>query len=418
MTSIMSDAEMARDQYDIHMMDHLRGLARGGAFTAVILAVGCAHSSTRTATSVSPTTATGTAGTVGAGPSLRDTFKGAFLVGAAVNENQFTGRDARGAALVRTQFNTITPENVLKWEAVHPEPDRYNFAPADAYVDFGVRNGMFIIGHTLVWHSQTPAWVFKDSTGAPLTRDALLARMHDHIATVVGRYKGRVNGWDVVNEVVDEDGSLRRSPWRTIIGDDYIAKAFQFAHEADPAAELYYNDYSLENPAKRRGAIALVRQLKAEGVPITAVGIQGHDKMDWPTAAQEDSTIVELAALGVKVNITELDVDVLPPATRSRTADVSLRAKLQAAMNPYATGLPDSVQQALARRYAGLFGVFLEHQDVIDRVTFWGVGDADSWLNDWPVPGRTSYPLLFDREDRPTPAFDAVIAVARGRSRR
>jgi endo-1,4-beta-xylanase len=236
-------------------------------------------------------------GTAGAQASLKEAFAGDFRIGAALSPKQFDEGDAAEVALVKRQFNTITPENVLKWERVHPRPGQYDFGPSDAYVAFGTRNGMFVVGHTLVWHSQTPRWVFQDSAGKPLTRDALLARLRDHIRTVVGRYKGRIGGWDVVNEVVDEDGTLRKSPWQRIIGDDYIAKAFQFAHEADPAAQLYYNDYSLENPVKRAGAVALVKSLLAQGVSITGVGLQGHHKLDWPSAAAEDSTIAAFAAL-------------------------------------------------------------------------------------------------------------------------
>ena len=345
--------------------------------------------------------------------SLKDAFAGAFKVGAALNAKQFSGVDARGAALVKAQFNTISPENVLKWEVVHPRPGVYDFAQSDRYVAFGEANGMFIIGHTLVWHSQVPRWVFQGSTGKPLSRDALLARMRDHIQTVVGRYKGRIKGWDVVNEALNEDGTLRHSPWQTIIGDDYIEKAFEFAHEADPAAELYYNDYNLEFPAKRAGVVALVRKLKSEGVTITAVGSQTHDKLAFPTPARLDSTITALAATGVKVNLTELDVDVLPSATRNQTADVGLSVQGGTSINPYPDSLPAAIQEQLAKRYADIFRVLLAHRGTVDRVTFWGVGDGDSWLNNWPVRGRTSYPLLFDRADRPKPAFDAVIRVAR-----
>jgi endo-1,4-beta-xylanase len=347
---------------------------------------------------------------------LKDAYAGYFKVGAALNENQFSGIDTKGAELVKAQFNTISPENVLKWINVHPQPGKYNFEPADKYVAFGEANGMFIIGHTLVWHSQVPRWVFQDADGKPLTRDSLLARMHDHIATVVGRYKGRIKGWDVVNEALNEDGTLRASPWKNIIGDDYIEKAFQFAHEADPQAELYYNDYNLENAAKRNGAAELVKKLKAAGVTITAVGSQAHDKLWLENVAKHDTTIAVLGALGVKVNITELDVDVLPAATRNRTADVSVRVQGQgggaSAVNPYVDGLPDSLQQALAKRYSDFFKVFMKHRGVVDRVTLWGVGDGDSWLNNWPMPGRTNYPLLFDRQDLPKPAFKAVIEAA------
>jgi endo-1,4-beta-xylanase len=346
-------------------------------------------------------------------PSLKDVFRNDFRIGAALNAAQFEERDAPGAALVKAQFNSITPENVLKWEAVHPRPDAYNFGPSDRYVAFGEQNHMQVIGHTLVWHSQTPRWVFEDDKGAPLDRERLLARMREHIHTVVGRYKGRIAGWDVVNEALNEDGTLRQSPWLKIIGEDFIAKAFEFAREADPRAELYYNDYSLENEAKRGGAVELIRKLKSQGVPIAAVGLQCHNKLETPTIDQEEATIEAFAKLGVKVNITELDIDVLPRAIRQNTADVSQKAEAQANLNPYADGLPANVQQALAKRYAGLFQVFRKHRGTITRVTFWGVADGDSWLNNWPVRGRTSYPLLFDRDHQPKAAFDAVVRVER-----
>jgi endo-1,4-beta-xylanase len=343
---------------------------------------------------------------------LKIAFKNSFMVGAAINQNQFSEHDPRGVSIITSQFNSITPENILKWESVHPESGKYNFEGPDRYVSFGEKHGMFIVGHTLVWHSQTPRWVFEDSTGNPVDRQTLLERMRDHIHTVVGRYKGRIKGWDVVNEALDEDGTLRQSPWMKIIGEDYLVKAFEFAHEADPAAQLYYNDYSLENEAKRKGAVELIRKLKARAVPIYAIGLQGHDKMDWPTAQQQSDTIAAFASLGVKVNITELDIDVLPRASQHRGADISLNVELQAQLNPYTKGLPDSVQEALAKRYAELFAVFVRHRDVIDRVTFWGVTDGDSWLNGWPVKGRTSYPLLFDRDGKPKPAYTAVIKTA------
>jgi endo-1,4-beta-xylanase len=346
-------------------------------------------------------------------PSLKDTFKDSFLVGAALNPAQFTEEDARGATLVKAQFDAITPENVLKWERVHPQTDSYSFELPDRYVSFGEKNHMFIVGHTLVWHNQVPAWVFQGENGNPTDREALLKRMSDHIHTVVGRYQGRINGWDVVNEALEEDGTLRQTAWLKIIGEEYIAKAFQFAHEADPQAQLYYNDYNLENEAKLKGALELLKKLQAQGVPISGVGIQGHYHMDVPTDGQVDAAISAFGKLGLKVMVTELDVDVLPLAFQYVGADVALSAELQPKLNPYAKGLPRSVQQALARRYAGLFGVYLKHHGTLTRVTFWGVSDGDSWLNNWPVKGRTNYPLLFDRNGRPKPAFDAVIHAAR-----
>ncbi|HTZ82310.1 MAG TPA: endo-1,4-beta-xylanase [Candidatus Acidoferrales bacterium] len=344
--------------------------------------------------------------------SLKDAYQGCFLVGAALNSAEFTGKDQAADAIIKAQFNTISPENVLKWEVVHPKPGAYEFGLADQYVEFGQQNHMFIIGHNLVWHSQVPKWVFEDDKGNPISRDALLERLHDHIRTVVGRYKGRINGWDVVNEVVADDGTLRQSPWLKILGEDYIAQAFRFAHEADPQAELYYNDYSLQNEAKRKGALALVKKLKAEGVPITGVGLQDHVSMDWPSTEQIDKTISDFGKLHVKVMITELDVDVLPSATKNQTADVAMHAAADPKLNPYPNGLPESVQEALAKRYADLFGAYAKHCGLVTRVTFWGVTDKDSWKNNWPIRGRTNYPLLFDRNDQPKPAFDAVIHAA------
>lgn len=345
--------------------------------------------------------------------SLKEAFNGIFLIGAAVNEAQFTGRDTNAVALVKTHFNSITAENALKWQRIHPQPGVYEFELADKFVEFGEQNGMFIVGHTLVWHHQTPRWVFQNEQGEWVDGDTLLERMREHIHTVVGRYKGRIKGWDVVNEALDDDGRLRQTPWLRIIGEDYIAKAFQFAHEADPECELYYNDFSLENKPKRAGALTLIKKLKAQGVPITGIGLQGHYTMDWPSKKQLRDTIRTFAKLGLKVMITELDVDVLPRPEGRRGADVAFRYRFDPKLNPYTSGLPERVQRALAERYADIFEVLVPHKHAVTRVTFWGVTDGQSWLNYWPVPGRRNHPLLFDRNYQPKPAFDAVVATAR-----
>ena len=347
---------------------------------------------------------------------LKDAFAGKFLVGAALNEATFTESNTVEAALVKKQFNCISPENALKWSALHPEPGVYDFSAADRYVQFGETNKMFIIGHNLIWHEQTPAWVFQDDHGRELRatnaadRSLLLRRMQDHIFTVVGRYRGKIGGWDVVNEALADDGTLRESPWLRILGSDYIRQAFNFAHEADPKAQLNYNDYGLENPAKRAGAIKLIRQLQSQGVPIFAVGLQGHYGLETPPTNEVNDAIVAFARLGVKVMISELDVDVLPSAWDQSNADVSKNFALEKKLNPYPNELPPEIQIQLADRYADLCKVFLAHDDVITRVTFWGVEDGDSWLNNWPVPGRTDYPLLFDRQCQPKPAFYSVLA--------
>jgi endo-1,4-beta-xylanase len=344
-------------------------------------------------------------------PTLKEACKGRFRIGAALNARQFEGKDASAVALIQAQFDAITPENVLKWESVHPESGRFDFESADRYVAFGEKNHMFIVGHTLVWHNQIPQWVFQDDQGNPADRETLLKRMREHISTVVGRYRGRIGGWDVVNEALDEDGQLRRSPWFRIIGEDFLAKAFEFAHEADPNAELYYNDYGLDNAPKRKGAVELVKKLQSRGIRMDAIGMQGHYKMAWPSLGETEASILAFSKLGLKVNITELDLDVLPPPGRDRGADVTVRYDRQKKLNPYADGLPAANQQALAKRYADFFALFAKHSDVISRVTFWGVTDGDSWLNDWPVRGRTAYPLLFDRKGQPKPAFGAVLEV-------
>ncbi len=410
MSTCTSNAASSRINSRINSRSNSRVTASGIALTCLAALGACAGSSAVVpAAAPTPIPARAAANV----PRLADVFKDQFKIGAAINATQIMERDPAGNALVEAQYNTISPENILKWEVVHPKPGQYDFTLADKFVAYGEAKRMFIVGHTLVWHSQTPSWVFQDSSGAALTRDALIERMRDHIHTVVGRYKGRINGWDVANEVLEEDGTMRKSSWLRIIGDDFVEVAFGFAREADPNVELYYNDYSLENPAKRAGAVALIKRLQAKGIPVKAIGMQAHFKMDWPSVGLEDSTIAMFAALGVKVNMTELDIDVLPQAVRSNGADVATRGRNSAAMNPYVRGLPADKQEALARRYREMFEVFLKHQDVIDRVTFWGVADGDSWLNNWPVRGRTAYPLLFDRSHEAKRAFDAVISTMR-----
>ena len=259
---------------------------------------------------------------------------------------------------------------------------------------------MFIVGHTLVWHSQTPRWVFQGEGTDAATREVLLKRMRDHIHTVVGRYKGRIKSWDVVNEALNEDGSLRQSSWLRIIGEDYIAKAFEFAHEADPDAELRYNDYSIENEPKRRGAIALVKKLQAQKVPIHGLGSQTHANLSWPSAELLDAALTEFATLGIPISITELDVNASQRGQRNQSADVSKNAQAGGG------GVVDEVNRKLADQYASLFRVFLKHREHIKLVTFWGVTDRDSWR-------RFGTPLLFDGDGKPKPAFDAVIAEAK-----
>jgi endo-1,4-beta-xylanase len=349
--------------------------------------------------------------------SLKELMPKGVLLGVAVSQGQIEGKDAVAGPIIVRHFDSLTPENLLKWALVHPEPDRYNFGPSDAYVAFGEANKMAVIGHCLVWHSQTPAWVFAGKDGAPLDRETALGRMKEHITAVVGRYKGRIKGWDVVNEAINDDaaGTMRDSPWRKAIGDDYIAKAFEFAHAADPEAELYYNDYNLTSAPKRATAIKIVKDLKARGLRVDGIGEQGHWLLGGPSLADIETTITEIAAAGVKVLITELDVDVLPRDPGMYGADLEKRGKYRAETNLYPDGLPADKQQELAKRYADVFALFLKHKEKITRVTFWGVTDGHSWLNGFPIPGRTNHPLLFDRQGQTKPAFDAVVSTLKGR---
>jgi endo-1,4-beta-xylanase len=345
-------------------------------------------------------------------PALKEVFKDSYHVGTALNLNQITGQESEALALVVEQFNSITAENALKWERVHPNLNEYNFEPTDKFVALGEKHKMFIIGHVLVWHSQTPEWVFQNSTGDPLTRDELLQRMQEHIVAVAGRYKGRIHGWDVVNEAFEDDGAWRNTKWRKIIGDDYIQKAFEFARQADPEAELYYNDYNMWKPGKVQSVVKLVQDLHTKGVTIDGIGMQGHWALDYPPLDEVEEAIKAFAGLGLKVVITELDVNVLPNPGSARGADISLNYELQKKLNPYSDGLPDSMQTVLAERYADFFRVFQKYRENISRVTFWGVHDGQSWHNNWPVKGRTAHSLLFDRQYKPKPAFEAVLNTA------
>jgi endo-1,4-beta-xylanase len=353
--------------------------------------------------------------------SLQEAYEGAFLIGAALGNQVINQTDSAATAIVTRHFNSITAENVLKPQPINPQPGVYNFGPADRYVEFGEANGMFIVGHTLVWHNQTPTWFFTDADGNPNTREAQIERLRGHIEAVAGRYAGRIDGWDVVNEIFTEDGEYRSSSWTDIIGgEDLVRYAFRFAAQYAPDTELYYNEYNAWRPSKRDGILRLVRMLQAEGIRIDGVGMQGHWGLYYPRTDYLEAAIDSFSALGVKVMITEMDVDVLPGSSYGQlVAGVMNNPQFQheefeAYLDPYKEGLPPSVDRELADRYAELFGILYERRDKIGRVTFWGIHDGTSWKNGSPVPGRTNYPLLFDRQRRPKAALDAVLGVPEG----
>ena len=334
--------------------------------------------------------------------SLKESYKNDFLIGTALNATQIEEKDAAADAVIKQQFNAITPENIMKAEEIHPGWDTYNFSLADKIVNFGSRNHMQVNGHTLVWHSQLPGYARNIKSV-----DSFKMFFNNHITTVASRYSGKIFSWDVVNEALDEDGSMRKSIFLEKLGEDFVTEAFRLTQKVSPGTELYYNDYNNEQPQKRAGCIALIKKIQAAGVRIDGVGIQGHWHLGRLPLKDIEESILSYHALGLKVMITELDIEMLP--RNFQGADVNQRMASNPLLNPYAKSIPDSLLQQQAKDYENLFRLFLKHKDKITRVTFWGVNDGQSWLNGWPVPGRTNYPLLFDRNFNPKSAYFSVI---------
>ena len=344
--------------------------------------------------------------------SLKEALSGFFYIGTAMNTPQITGQDTDALGVIRKHFNSVVAENCMKSEVIQPREGEFDFTLSDQFVEFAEQHGMHVIGHTLIWHSQAPRWFFTDDQGNDVSADVLTERMRTHIHTLAGRYTGRVHGWDVVNEAIMDDGSWRNSKFYQILGEDFVRLAFEFAHEADPDAELYYNDYSMANPGRREGVTRMVGDLLEKGVRVDGIGMQCHVNLDYPTIEEYKKSIEAYSELGVKVMITEMDITVLPWPGTSVGADVAMSAEYQASMNPYADGLSDEVYQALHNRYLDFFRLFIRHHDKISRVTMWGVNDGQSWRNYWPVRGRVDYPLLFDRDFQPKPVVAAIIEMA------
>lgn len=335
---------------------------------------------------------------------LRGATGGKVLIGTAIMSNQLD--DPKLAELIAREFNCITGENEFKPESVERVKGQFTFAGADKILAFAEAHDMKMVGHCLLWHNQTPRWMFASDDGKPLPREQGLANLKEHIDAVMGHFKGRIVGWDVVNEAIDDNPAnyLRDTPAKRSIGDDYIEKAFEFAASADPNAQLYYNDYSNEGKSKLERTIKLIRALKAKGLRIDAVGMQGHWLLAGPSAQEIDGAISAYAAEGVKVMITELDVDPIP---RGGGAEVTAMQKSGA--NPYANGFPPDMQEKLAKRYGEIFAVLAKHKADISRITFWGTHDGTSWLNNWPVRGRMNHALLWDRDMKEKPAYAAVL---------
>lgn len=346
--------------------------------------------------------------------SLAERYEGEFQIGVAIGRSIYSGSDAAGRALVTEQYNRLTPENELKWQSLQREPGVFTFGEADAFVQFGEQHGMEIHGHTLVWHQQVPGWVFQAEGGARATREQLLARLDQHMGALGKHFGSHVQYWDVVNEAFNDDGSLRSTPWRTIIGDDYLEQAFLLAARHFPEAKLVYNDFGMESPGKRDAVVELVKSFQARAVRIDAIGSQGHFQLRSPSLESLEASLNAFSATGVEVLVSELDVDVLPPVNQNQGADLSVNAALAAQLDPYAKCLPSNVAEQAAARWGALFQLFRRHSDQLHSVTLWGVSDLTSWLNDWPVNGRTNYALLFDRQLNPKQSWQKVIEAADG----
>ena len=342
---------------------------------------------------------------------LKQAFKDIFYIGTALSEEQILGEDEAAIEVVKSNFNSITAENIMKSEVMQPIEGEFDFTLSDKFVEFGEQNDMQIIGHTLIWHSQAPDWFFVDENGDDVSPEVLTQRMRSHILTIAGRYKGRIHGWDVVNEAIEDDGSWRKSKFYEILGEDFIRIAFELAHEADPDAELYYNDYSMANEGRRNRVVSMVKTLQEEGVKIDGIGMQGHLNLNSPSIQDYEKSIQEFADLGVKIMITELDLSVLPSVRSNDGANVKSTFEYNEKINPYKDGLSKEVEEKQYQRYTDFFKLFVKYQDNIDRVTLWGVNDAQSWKNDWPVEGRTDYTLLFDRNNKPKEVVKDIINI-------
>lgn len=328
---------------------------------------------------------------------LKDYYKDYFPIGVAVEPSSLQGNEAM---LILKEFNSITPENAMKMSNLHPQENTYYWKDADAIVAFAQKNHLKVRGHNLCWHEQVPDWLFKDKNGDTVSKALLLQRLHDHIFKVVGRYKGKIYAWDVVNEAIDDnpDNYLRNSMWYKICGEDFIIKAFEYAHEADPNAVLFYNDYNTERPEKRDRVYRLLKSLKDKGVPVMAVGLQAHWSIFEPSAEELETAIQKFSSLGLKIQFTELDMSVYP-------WEKEKRAKTANDHDEYTIGLA----QKQSAQYKMVFDIFRKYKDVITGVTFWNISDKTTWLDSYPVPGRKNHPLLFDEKLERKPAYWEVV---------
>lgn len=327
-------------------------------------------------------------------PNLHEAYQGIFRIGAAVSTKTIRSE----GNFIAQHYNSITAENQMKFGEIHPEEERYTFEAADEIMDFAMQNGIAVRGHTLVWHNQTSDWVFEDASGGKANKEMVLMRMREHIRTVVGRYRGKVYAWDVVNEAIEDEADLvmRNTQWLEIVGEDYIRHAFEAAHDADPNARLFYNDYNETEPVKRDKTYHLIRSLKDKGVPIHGIGMQGHWNIYGPPLDEIRQAIELYASLDMELHITELDLSMFQ--FEDRRTDLLVPT--------------EQMVELQEQRYVDIFSLFREYQDIITSVTFWGAADNYTWLDNFPVRGRKNWPFLFDGDLQPKQAFWRVIREA------
>lgn len=327
---------------------------------------------------------------------LKDYYKDYFLMGAAVTPRSLHGADS---ALIVQQFNSLTAENAMKMGPIHPKENEFAWKAADSIVAFAKKYRMKMRGHTLVWHTQSPGWIYKTSQGDTVSKAVLLERLKTHITEVVSRYKGDIYAWDVVNEVIDDNDSVfyRKTGFYKIAGEEFIAKAFEYAHAADPDALLFYNDYNTENPKKREKIFEMIKKLKANGVPIHGVGLQGHWSISHPPREEIEKSIEMFSSLGLQVQVTELDVSVYPGRQGGQTAQ---------AQRDTAAVFTAEMERLQREKYKMAFEVFRKYRKHVTGVTFWNVSDRHSWLD---RRGKKNYPLLFDQNRQPKKVYWDVV---------
>jgi endo-1,4-beta-xylanase len=341
---------------------------------------------------------------------LKQAYANYFLIGAAI-DSSVSETNRKAIRILRQHFNSVTPVNCLKITSIKPDDNVFRFKEGDDFVKFGKRNGFTLIGHSLIWCYKSPKWMFYDSVGGEILKEELAKRMKSYIFAVANRYGKNIKVWEVLNEAIKNDGSYYYCNYLKILGEDYIKLAFRYAREALPNAKLYYNDYNLSMENRRNGVVNMIKSLQAEGIQIDGISLQCHCHLGFPDIKELEKSIIAFSQCGCKISISELDISVLPVVNPLIDPAIAISPAYRQSLNPYVKGLPDKIAKMQAEKYKNLFRLFLKHSDKIERVTFWGIADDMSGKNNFPIPGRTDYPLLFDRKYRAKPVVKELIGM-------